>query len=269
MKWFKHISDSLDDPFIFDLCQECGPAGYYVFFGVLEIYSREFKTKKDFKLRVTWKYLCSKLLATRKYMINKALLFCNENKKIIFQDDGKYVEIYIPKFRKLLDETTIKKLRLSEKKSGESPESNRNCTGVVPLKCATDIEVDKDLNNNTAFANAVDVFLLTKRKRKLKGKRLETFLKFWDAFDYKRGKREAADAWYDIPELKPSIVSQIIRSAKIEATMRTQLINSGKTPKMAQGWISGSRWEDDIYNEKSVVKSVDTDNLDGNTRYSD
>ena len=41
MKWFKHISDSLDDPFIFDLIAEYGGDGYLVFFGILEILARE------------------------------------------------------------------------------------------------------------------------------------------------------------------------------------------------------------------------------------
>ena len=40
MKWFKHISDSLDDPFIFDLMTEFKSDGYVVFFGVIEIYSK-------------------------------------------------------------------------------------------------------------------------------------------------------------------------------------------------------------------------------------
>ena len=36
MKWFKHVSDSLDDPLIYDLMTEFGSDGYLVFFGVLE-----------------------------------------------------------------------------------------------------------------------------------------------------------------------------------------------------------------------------------------
>ena len=61
MKWFKHISDSLDDPFIFELLDLFGADGYLVFFGVLEIYSREFKPELNWNLTVTRAQLRAKL----------------------------------------------------------------------------------------------------------------------------------------------------------------------------------------------------------------
>lgn len=90
-------------------------------------------------------------------------------------------------------------------------------------------------------------YLRTKRKRKLNGKRWEAFQQFWDAFGYKKGKREAADAWLDIPELTNSLLEKIIRAAGQEAARRPKLVADGKTPKMAQGWISAMRWEDEDY----------------------
>lgn len=88
-------------------------------------------------------------------------------------------------------------------------------------------------------------FYLTKRKRKLTGKRLETFNRFWTAFAYPKGKAEAADAWLDIPQLTDSLVEQIVAAAEMEAAARPGLVASGHTPKWAQGWISGKRWEDE------------------------
>jgi DNA-binding transcriptional regulator GbsR (MarR family) len=88
-------------------------------------------------------------------------------------------------------------------------------------------------------------FYLTAKKKKLQGKRLETFNRFWDAFGYKYGKADAADAWLNIPTLTDSIVDQIISAARLEAKGRPQLLESGRTPKMAQGWLSGRRWEDE------------------------
>jgi len=87
---------------------------------------------------------------------------------------------------------------------------------------------------------------MTHRKRKLSGKRLETFLLFWEAFNYKRGKATAADAWLDIPDLTDSIVATIYKSANAEATLRTKTVTDGKTPQMAQGWITQKRWEDEL-----------------------
>jgi hypothetical protein len=94
---------------------------------------------------------------------------------------------------------------------------------------------------------------LTKKKRKLTGKRLETFNKFWNIFDYKKGRAEAADSWLDIPLLTDSIVADIFLGAKAEAIVRQRLLDTGKTPKMAQGWLSGRRWEDPAVTVKRVV----------------
>jgi hypothetical protein len=97
---------------------------------------------------------------------------------------------------------------------------------------------------HTAFDNAD--FYITKNKRKITGKRLETFMLFWEAFGYKRGKAEATDTWLDIPTLTDKIVNEIIISAKAEAKRRPGLKSNGGKPKMAQGWLSGKRWEDEI-----------------------
>ena len=91
----------------------------------------------------------------------------------------------------------------------------------------------------------------TKRKRKLSGWKLETFNKFWDAFAYKTGKAEAADAWLDIPGLSAELVgNEILPAALREAQHRTQLRENNHTPKMAQGWLSGRRWKVELLNSK-------------------
>lgn len=103
----------------------------------------------------------------------------------------------------------------------------------------------KNKNEEQSEQDQLENFYPTKRKRKLRGKWLETFLQFWEAFDYKSGKAEAADAWLDILGLKPSMVEQIIIAAKVEAQRRPAIRAKGNTPKMAQGWLSGRRWEDE------------------------
>ena len=100
-------------------------------------------------------------------------------------------------------------------------------------------------------------FYLTKKKRKLKGKRLETFLKFWEAFNYKSGKAEAADSWLDIPLLNNAIMERIIEAAEAEASGRAVKKTNGNTPKMAQGWLSGRRWEDEIQQTKRYAQSIE------------
>ena len=97
-------------------------------------------------------------------------------------------------------------------------------------------------------------FYLTKRKRRLKGKRLIKFNEFWEAFNYKKGKADAADAWLDIPTLTESLVKCIIDAAKIEAKNRQSLVDKGSTPKWGQGWLLSRRWEDEQNeNENSTI----------------
>jgi len=114
----------------------------------------------------------------------------------------------------------------------------------------TKVKYSKRNKNLSALKNAVDEkldYLITKKKRKLNGQRYQSFVLFWDAFGYKKGKAEAADAWLDIPQLTNSLVDKIILAAKTEAQNRPGLISENKTPKMAQGWLSGRRWEDEPY----------------------
>jgi hypothetical protein len=102
-------------------------------------------------------------------------------------------------------------------------------------------------------------FYLTKKKKKLTGKRLETFERFWIAFDHKRGKAEAADAWIEIPKLTDALVETIIKAAMLEATNRPELIKNNMTPKWAEGWIRGKRWEDeDLGSDTGKAKRIES-----------
>lgn len=94
-------------------------------------------------------------------------------------------------------------------------------------------------------ADAVGETYITKKKRTLSGKRLETFNRFWAAFSFYKGKAEAADAWLDIPSLTDSLVETIIAAAKREAKGRAQVIAKNGSPKWAQGWLTARRWEDE------------------------
>lgn len=86
--------------------------------------------------------------------------------------------------------------------------------------------------------------ILTRKGLRLTGKRLLAFSGFWEAFAYKRGKAEAADAWLGIPQLTDSLVARICDAARQEAANRPQIEARGGTPKWAQGWLTARRWED-------------------------
>ncbi len=101
-----------------------------------------------------------------------------------------------------------------------------------------------------------DEIYKTKKQRNLSGKRLETFNQFWEFFNFKKGKAEAADSWLDIKTLTDSLVLKIYEAAKIEAGNRQALIDQNKSPKWAQGWLSGRRWEDEIINKTEPVSAA-------------
>jgi len=84
---------------------------------------------------------------------------------------------------------------------------------------------------------------------------LESFNRFWKDFNYPEDKANAADAWLDIDQLTDTLVDHICAAAKAAARVRPDLITKGRTPKMAQGWLNGRRWED--YNPKQIQESKD------------
>ena len=241
IKWFKHISDSLDDPFISDLLDEFGSDGYLVFFGILEIISREFDIKTPGKVEVSHNYLRRKLRLSW-HKVSTILNFCEKKDRFFVTDNKRRIVINCPKYKDMLDDWTSRKLR-----------SDSEVTPEI-LNDDVDKDVDRDKDNNTYTSSddeesAEEEFYLTAKKRKLKGKRLQTFNEFMDAFNYRSGKAEAADAWLNIPKLTNILVDKIIKAAKSEAGRRPDIKAQGKIPKMAQGWLNGKRWEDETETE--------------------
>lgn len=114
----------------------------------------------------------------------------------------------------------------------------------------SDNPTDKDTDNQKAVSSKKEVKEKTlcdeSHEATLKSRLMDDFDRFWYAFDDKRGRKEAETTWL---KLNPSqeLVEQILESAgKYAAYRNAKLIPSGQTPKMAQGWLSGRRWEDAI-----------------------
>lgn len=137
MKWFKHVSDSLDDPFVYDLVKRFGADGYLVFFGTLEVYAREFKPKHDWKLIVTKSYLSSKLHKRQSTLVLKILKVIKNSRKWEIEIIDNQVSIYIPKFLKMLDDTTLRKLRRHYEQTLKNPFADQD----------QDVDEDKEDKN--------------------------------------------------------------------------------------------------------------------------
>jgi hypothetical protein len=181
---------------------------------------------------------------------NKFIIFLKDDCELIEERGNGIITTDI------IQETFVKVMQ----ERGKARERHRRTSGekIKTSDEKTHIVKDSKGKNNekehTAFDNAD--FYITKNKRKITGKRLETFMLFWEAFGYKRGKAEATDTWLDIPTLTDKIVNEIIISAKAEAKRRPGLKSNGGKPKMAQGWLSGKRWEDEIEQKQRSVEPI-------------
>lgn len=150
------------------------------------------------------------------------------------------------------------------RKNKQFPECNNNETlhkrfsngNVTPPDTDTDTDTDKEEpKTSSASGDAARVFV-TKKKRKLKGRQLEMFERFWTVFDHKKDKAQAADAWFDL-HVTETLFSAIVLGAEATARERPDAIKAGRTPIYAQGWLSGRRWEDEIGGKKESASSED------------
>ena len=86
-----------------------------------------------------------------------------------------------------------------------------------------------------------------KEEKKKHAKKEIWFEDFWNNFADKRGKSDALNSWLKIKILDEDLADQIIQGAKDYAKHRDNVLTPNKsTPKMAQGWLSGKRWEDEL-----------------------
>ena len=119
MKWYKHLAKSIDNPFIRELMYEFGSDAYLVFFGTLEIYADNFVPSERYELSVKTRYLRDKLLLSSS-KLQKIFKKISQNPdkesqwEINFNNDQ--VTIFIPKFKKLLDNYTSDNLQETSKK---------------------------------------------------------------------------------------------------------------------------------------------------------
>lgn len=100
MRWFKHMTDSLDDPFMQDILDEFSYFGYFAWFGLIEIIAKENKNEITGKLSVNPIYLRRKLRASLKklkeffqYCQTKGKLSCDFSENIWNFDFPKIAEI--------------------------------------------------------------------------------------------------------------------------------------------------------------------------------
>ncbi len=98
-------------------------------------------------------------------------------------------------------------------------------------------------------------FYLTKKKKRLEGKRLESFNAFWEAWNFQtpwcKAKSDAADAWLEIPSLTAKLVSQICDAAREMGRTRVlRTTERDSTPIYPASWLRARRYEDYVESKK-------------------
>jgi hypothetical protein len=151
MKWYKHLVDSGDDPDIDDALNKFGPAGYYFFFRLLEIMSREFDVNHPGENVFSLKYIRNRI-RLKSTSILLALEFYQERKRLYYRfiDDDHIPMLWIkcPKLQQLADEFTKKQL---SKKSGLNQEPLRN-----PMSVEVEVRSKKKIKNKESISHSED-----------------------------------------------------------------------------------------------------------------
>lgn len=178
-----------------------------------------------------------------------------KTKRIIHFEPSKRVKRGSPinsyMFNKHYDTWKTQDTKKGEQNFTGERKRKKRVNGTTPTIETNTIE---SIADSSESATQDQNFYTTKSGKKLTGKRLESFNRFWEAFNLKKGKADAAEAWYRIPQLTDKLVEKIVRAAEIEAKRRPDIIAKGRTPKWAQGWITGRRWEDEDYQENTEKK---------------
>jgi hypothetical protein len=285
MRWFKHLTIANRDESLNQLIDEFGLEGYGAYWLIVELIAEKITPKMTEENQIFLKLSeknWRKFLGFSPKKFQKFLGFSQKFELFLQKSDEKnpdLISLYCPKLLKYRDEYTRKKIK--------NPESLRSnsipISGVTPEQDTEYIDTeyidtDKDLNIPQKKNFAVDkqektipekpeihaddpepTFYLTRKKKKLSGTKLEAFNKFWEKFNYKKDRASAADAWLVMPEHSDDLYNKIFIAAERAANERPNLIATNGTPKMAQGWISARRWEDEIQRRKKTTAEMSQD----------
>lgn len=178
-------------------------------------------------------------MSTRKYRIIKNKLL-SESKLCIVQRD---MEPFLTNDRVLSEQKTRQTMK----------DKNANSGRIGGIKTAENKRKPNEINGTIAApalasgdGEGAAYQLHLQQDKEYSSKRESQFEEFWDVFAYKNGRAPALKAWMKISGYSDALFVQIIVGAKRDADARPDLIANGGTPKMAQGWITDRRWEDEV-----------------------
>jgi len=226
MKWFKHLSGSLNDSFIFELVEDFGGDGYMAFFGTLEIMADEFDIYNPGVSTISIKKLTKNLQLSRQKTL-KILRFCDEKakkdprKKVsFFVDIGKtHVTIKCSKLAMLCDTHTSKLVR----------------------------DTSKSIRSDIEVTSSQEVRSRSRSRSKKKEKKVKDSPKFdifWKEYPRKQSKDEARKAWEKIDTTNGNL-EKIMKGLELAKRSQEWKKDNGQYIPHPSTWLNKKRWTDE------------------------
>ena len=215
MRWFKHKNESLNDPDISDLIDEFGGDGYMVFFGTLELISRNWKQNSDGKVTFSIKFL-RKNFKVSSQRLHNIFTFPKFYKRICSEFSENEVTLFCPDFVDLLDNWSDREVKKEQVKLG-------SCSVVTtPPNIEGEVEGEnkkEECKEENLFSIPTDSPKESKETHpdleEVKKKHLLDFDLFWEAYPKRRKvkptKGESLQFWID--KIKPEQSPLVIKAA--------------------------------------------------------
>ena len=152
MRWMKHLTTASDDEAMAALIDEFGPAGYGVFWIILEKIALQMdetdrcETRYSIKKWSSFAQISSKKFQNIVEFLSNPENFPSKNPIFSTKKDGNFLAIGCRKLLKYRDEYSRKK----SQKSGQTPDKLRTLSGQTPEQ-ETDTETETDIT--TSFPN--------------------------------------------------------------------------------------------------------------------
>jgi len=154
MKWYKHLTSSINNTFIRELLYEFGGDGYLLYFGIMEIYADRYSPEDGWKLNVELKLIREKFLIS-KSKIKKILTKISQKNDEIYRWEVKIeneeVVVFIPYFAKLVDNYTKNNLQVTCKKLASNLQHGSQLVDNTKVSNTniSNNNINNNINNNT------------------------------------------------------------------------------------------------------------------------
>lgn len=226
MEWFKHKTSSLDDPDFSAIIDEFGSDGYMMFFGLLEIYGREYSnTDSEQFLNVRLAFVARKLRKSSA-KVRKFLNFCEKlisKPRFEHSINGAILSYKAPDFIELSSNWTKRKKKTPTEAPTEAP---------TAIEEEVEEEVEERIKNK-------------EKKRMFNQKEFDVF---YSVYPKKTGKTEVLTRWKkliksnELPEL-----TEILSAIKKQVAWRENS-NGAFRPewKNPATWLNKGCWTDEI-----------------------